>query len=121
MFGPKRNEVVGGWRRLHNEELHNLYASPNVIRVVKSRRVKWTRHVARIGEISNTYSVLVGKPKGNRPLGRPRRIWEDNIKMGKVKVKINSSLCLNKHHEMKAYWGRGGIAPNIIDLCTRWR
>jgi hypothetical protein len=72
-FGPKRAEVEGGWRRLHNEELHNLYASPNIISVIKSRRIIGARNVTRMGEMRNAYKSLVGKPEGKRPLGRPRR------------------------------------------------
>jgi hypothetical protein len=73
IFGPMRGEVMGGWRELHNEELHNLYSSPNIIRIIKSRRMRWAGHVARIGEKRNAYRILVGKPEGKRPLGRPRR------------------------------------------------
>jgi hypothetical protein len=81
IFGPKRNEVTGGWRKLFNEELHNFYSSPSIIRMIKSRRMKWAGHVARMGEKRNACMILVGKPEGNRPLGRPRRRWVDNIKM----------------------------------------
>jgi hypothetical protein len=81
IFGPKRDEVTGEWRRLHNKELYALYSSPNIIRVIKSRRLRWAGCVARIGERGGTCRVLVGKPEGRRPLGRPRRRWEDNIKM----------------------------------------
>jgi hypothetical protein len=70
-FGPKRDEVTGDWRKLHNEELHKLYSSPNIIRMIKSRRMIWAGHVARMGETRNAYRVLVGKPEGKRPLGRP--------------------------------------------------
>jgi hypothetical protein len=80
IFGPKRDEVTGEWRRLHNKELYALY-SPNIIRVIKSRRQRWAGHVARMGERRGAYRVLLGKPEGRRPLGRPRRRWEDNIKM----------------------------------------
>jgi hypothetical protein len=73
--------VTGDWRELHNKELHNLYFSPNIIRMIKSRRMRWAGHVARMGETRTAYSILVGKPKGNRSLGRPRRRWVDNIKM----------------------------------------
>jgi hypothetical protein len=73
IFGPKRDEVTGGWRKLHNEELHNLYFSPSIIRMIKSRRMRWTRHIARIGVKRNTYRILVGNPEGKGPLGRPRR------------------------------------------------
>ena len=81
IFGPKRDEVTGECRKLHNEELNDLYASPNIVRVIKSRRMRWVGHVARMGERRGVYRVLVGKPEGKRPLGRPRCIWEDNIKM----------------------------------------
>jgi hypothetical protein len=81
VFGPKRDEVTGEWRRLHNKELYALYSSPNIIRVIKPRRLRWAGHVARMGERRGAYRVLVGKPEGRRPLGRPRRRLEDNIKM----------------------------------------
>ena len=81
VFGPKRDEVTGEWRQLHNEELMDLYSLPNIVRVVKSRRMRWAGHVARMGEGRGVHRVLVGKPEGKRPLGRPRRIWDDNIKM----------------------------------------
>jgi hypothetical protein len=81
IFGPKGDEVTGEWRKLHNGELHNLYSSPDIIRQIKSRRMRWAVHVARMGEGRKVYRVLVGKPEGKRPLGRPRRRWEDGIKM----------------------------------------
>jgi hypothetical protein len=81
IFGPKREEVAGEWRRLHNEELNDLYSSPNITRVVKSRRMRRAGHVARMGNRRGAYRVLVGRPEGRRPLGRPRRRWEDDIKM----------------------------------------
>ena len=81
IFGPRRDEVTGEWRRLHNEELNDLYSSPNIVRVIKSRRMRWTGHVARMGEERGVYRVLVGKPEGSIPLGRPRRRWVDNIRM----------------------------------------
>jgi hypothetical protein len=81
IFGPKRDHVTGDWRKLHNEELHNLYSSPNVIRMIKSRRMRWAGHVAGLGVKRNTYRILMGKPEGKRPLGRPRRGWMDNIKI----------------------------------------
>jgi hypothetical protein len=73
--------VTGEWRKLHNEELRNLYSSPSIIRIMKSRRMRWAGHVARMGEKRNSYRLLVGKPEGKRPLGRPRRRWVDNIRM----------------------------------------
>jgi hypothetical protein len=81
IFGPERDEVAGEWRRLHNMELYSLYSSPNIIRAIKSRRLRWAGHVARMGERRGVYRALVGKPEGRRPLGRTRRRWEDNIKM----------------------------------------
>jgi hypothetical protein len=81
IFGPKRNEVTGDWRKLHNEELHNLYSSPSIMRMIKSRRLNVVAHVARVGERRNAYRILVGKPEGERPLGRLRSRWMDNIKM----------------------------------------
>jgi hypothetical protein len=80
IFGPKREEVTGEWRKLHNEELNNLYSSPKIVRVIKSRRMRWAGHVARMGG-RGVYRVLVGKPEGRRPLGRPRRRWEDSVRM----------------------------------------
>jgi hypothetical protein len=81
IFAPKRDEVTGEWRKLHSEELHNLYSSPDIIRQVKSRRMKWTGNVARKGEERKVYKILAGKPEGKRLLGRPRRRWEDGIRM----------------------------------------
>jgi hypothetical protein len=81
LFGPKRDKVTGEWRKLHNEELHDLYSSPTIVRVMKSRRMRWAGHVARMGEGRGVYRVLVGIPGGKRTLGRPRCRWEDNIKM----------------------------------------
>jgi len=81
IFGPRRDEVTGDWRRLHNEELNDLYSSPNIVRVIKSRRMRWVGHVAHMDEEREVYRVLVGKPERRRPLGRPRRRWMDNIRM----------------------------------------
>jgi hypothetical protein len=80
IFGPKREED-GLWRQLYNDKLHNLYSSPNIVMVIKSRRMRWAGHVARMGEGRGVYRVLVGRPEGKRPLGSPRRRCEDNIKM----------------------------------------
>jgi hypothetical protein len=81
IFGPKRDEVTGEWRKLHNEELHDLYSSPSIIRIIKSRRMRCAGHVARMGEKRNAFRLLVGKPERKKPLGRPRRRWVDNIKI----------------------------------------
>jgi hypothetical protein len=81
VFGPKRDEVTGEWRMLHDEELNDLYSLPKIVWVVKSRRMRWAGHVACLGEERGVHRGLVGQHEGPRPLGRPRRIWEDNIKM----------------------------------------
>jgi hypothetical protein len=81
IFELKRNEVTGEWRKLHNEELNNLYSSPNIVRMIKSRRVRWAGHVTRMEKGRGVYRVLVGKSERRRPLGRPRPRWEDNIRM----------------------------------------
>jgi hypothetical protein len=90
IFGPKR-EVNGSWRKLHNDELHSLYSSSNIVRVTKSRRMRWVGHVARVGEGRGVYRVLVGKPEGKRPLGRPRHRWEDNIKLDLREIGIDGA------------------------------
>jgi hypothetical protein len=81
IFGPKMDEVTGEWRKLHNEERHNLYSSPDIIIQIKSRRMRWAGHVARMGEEGKVYKVLLGKPEGKRPLGRSWHMWEDGIRM----------------------------------------
>ena len=88
-MGPRR-DVTRKWRKLHNEELNDLYSLPNIFRVIKWRRMKWAGHVARMGERRRVYRVLVGKPDGKRPLGRPRRRWEDNIKMDLQEARCGS-------------------------------
>jgi PAS domain-containing protein len=86
IFGPKRDEVTGGLKKLHNEELRDLYSSLSIIRMIKSRRMRWVGHVARMEEKRNAYRLFVGKPEGKKPLRRPRRRWVDNIKMDLVEV-----------------------------------
>jgi hypothetical protein len=86
IFGLKGDEVTGGWRKLHNEELHGLYSSPGIVREIKARRMRWAGHVALMGELRGAYNILVGRPEGRRPLGRPRRRWEDNIKMYIIEI-----------------------------------
>jgi len=81
IFGPKRDEVKGEWRKLHNEELNILYSSPSIVRVIKSRRMEWAGHVVPMGEGRGVYRILVRKPEGRRPLGKPRRRWEENIRI----------------------------------------
>jgi hypothetical protein len=90
IFGPKREEDRS-WRKLHNDELHSLYSSPNIVRMIKSRRMRWAGHVARMGEGRGVYRVLVGKPEVKRLLGRPRRRWEDNIKMDLREIGIDAA------------------------------
>jgi hypothetical protein len=90
IFGSKREEDRS-WRKLHNDELHSLYSSPNIVMAIKSRRMKWAGHVARIGEWRDVYRVLVGRPEGKKPLGRPRRRWEDNIKMDLREIGIDGA------------------------------
>jgi hypothetical protein len=88
-FGPKRDGVTGGWRKLHNEELHTLYSSPSISRIIKSRWMRWVGHVARMGEKRNVYRLLVGKPEGKRPLGRPRRRWIDSSKLDLLEIGVS--------------------------------
>jgi hypothetical protein len=78
--------VTGDWRKLHDEELNDLYSSPSIIRIIKSRRMRWAEHVARMGQKRNAFRLLVGKPEGKRPLGKPRRRWVDNIKMDLLEI-----------------------------------
>ena len=109
IFGPKRDEVRGEWIKLHNEELKDLYCSPNILRVIKWRRMRWVRHVARVGERRYLYRVLVGKPEGNRPLGRPRHRWEDNIKMDLQEVEFRIMDCIELAEDILEY----GTQENI--------
>jgi hypothetical protein len=96
IFGPKIDEETGDWRKLHNEELDNLYSSPNIIRMIKPRRMRWTGHVARIGAKRNTYRILVGKPEGNIPLGSPRRMWVcGNIRLDLREIGWDGMDCID--------------------------
>ncbi|KAJ4436020.1 hypothetical protein ANN_18646 [Periplaneta americana] len=103
IFGAKRDEVTGEWRKLHNAELQALYSSSDIIRNIKSRRFRWAEHVARMGESRNAYRVLVGRPEGNRPLGRPRRRWEDNIKMDLREVGYDWTNLTQDRDQWQAY------------------
>jgi hypothetical protein len=89
IFGPKGDGVMGEWRKLHNEGIHNSYSMPSIIRITKSRRMTWTGYVARMGEKRNVYRLMVGRTEGKSPLGRPRRRWIDNIKMGLLEIGLS--------------------------------
>jgi hypothetical protein len=110
IFESKRDEVTGEWRKLHSEELHNLYSSPNIIRQIKSRRIRWAGHVARMGEERKVYKVLVGKPEGMRPLERPRHGSENGIRMDIRETVLGVWLGLN--------WLRIGTALLIVTFFT---
>ena len=104
IFGPKRDGVTGEWRKLHNEELNDLYSSPSIVRVVKSRRIKWAGHVARMEEGRGVHRVLVGKPEGKRPLRRPRRRWKDHIKMDLEEVGRGCGDWMELAEERDRWW-----------------
>jgi hypothetical protein len=103
IFGPKREED-GSWRKLRNDELHSLYSSLNIVRVIKSRRLRWVGHVAHMGEGRGVYRVLVGRPKGKRPLGRPRHRWEDNIKLDLMEIGINGTNWIQLAQDRVQWW-----------------
>ncbi|KAJ4425726.1 hypothetical protein ANN_27922 [Periplaneta americana] len=113
IFGAKRDEVTGEWRKLHNTELHALYSSPDIIRNLKSRHLRWAGHVARKGESRNAYRVLVGRPEVKRPLGRPRRRWEDNIKMDLREVEYDDRDCINLAQDRDRWRAYVRAAMNI--------
>ena len=98
IFGPKRDESG-----LHNEELHSLYRSPNIVRVIQSRRLRWIGHVVRVVEGRSTFKILTGKPTGKRPLGRPRRRWKDNIRMDLEEISINAGNWVDSAQD-RNYW-----------------
>jgi hypothetical protein len=102
VFGPKREED-GSWRKVHSDELHSLYYSPNIVKVIKSRMTKWAGHVTRMGEGRYVYRVLVGKPEGKRQLGRPKRRWEDNIKMDLCEIGIDGANWIHLAQD-RAQW-----------------
>ncbi|KAJ4427852.1 hypothetical protein ANN_25631 [Periplaneta americana] len=109
----KRDEVTGEWRKLHNTEMHALYSSPDIIRNIKSRRLRWAGHVARMGEYSNAYRVLVGRPEGKIPLGRPRRRWENNIKMDLREVGYDGRDWINLAQDRDQWWAYVRTAMNL--------
>jgi len=98
IFGPKRDED-GSWRKVHNDELHELYSPPNIVRVIKSRKMRWVGHVARMGEGRDACRVFFGRAEGKRPLGRPRRRWEDNIKMDLKEIGIDGANWIRLAHD----------------------
>ena len=112
-FGPKRDEVTGKWRKLHNEELSDLYSLPNIVRVVKSRRMRWAGHMVRMGEGRGVHRVLVGKPEGKRPLGRPRRRWEDNIKMDLQEVEGGCEDWMELAQDRDRWWALVSMVMNL--------
>jgi hypothetical protein len=113
IFGPRRDEITGDWRRLHNEELNDLYASPNIVRVIKSRRMRWAEHVARMGEERGVYRVLVGKPEGKKTLGRPKRRWVDNIRMDLQQVGCGYMDCIGLAQDKYRWWTLVSAVINI--------
>ena len=114
IFGPKRDEVTGEWRKLHNEELSDLFSSPNIVRVVKSRRMRWAGHVARMGEERGVHRVLVGKPEGKRPMGRHRRKWEDNIKMDLQEVGGGRGDWMGLVQDRDGWWALLSTVRNLM-------
>ncbi|KAJ4444291.1 hypothetical protein ANN_06083 [Periplaneta americana] len=117
IFGAKRGEVTGEWRKLHNAELHALYSSPHIIRNIKSRRLRWAGRVARMDESRNVYGVLVGRPEGKRSLGRPRRRWEDNIKMDLREVGYDGRDWINLAQDRD----RWRVAQLVEQLAKDWK
>ena len=113
IFGSKRDEVKGEWRKLHDEELKVLYSSPNIIRVIKLRRMRWAEHVARMGERRDVYRNLVGKPEGKRLLGRPRHRWEDNINMDLQEVGCGGMDWIKLVQDRDRWWALVNAVTNL--------
>jgi len=113
IFEPKRDEVTGEWRKSHNEELNDLYCSPNIVQVIKSRRMRWVGHVVCMGEGRGMYRVLVGKPEGKRPLGRPRHRWEDNVKMDLQEVGCGSMDWINVAQDRDRWQALVNVVMNL--------
>jgi len=113
IFGPRKDEVTGDWRRLYNEELNDLYSSPNFVRVIKSRRMRWAGYVARMGEERVVYRVLVGKPEGRRQLGIPRRRWADNIRMDLQEVGYGYMDWIGLTPNRDMWWTLVGSVMNL--------
>jgi hypothetical protein len=113
IFGPKKGELSEEWRKLHNEELNDLYCSPNIIRVKKSKRMRWTGHVARMRTSTGEYRVLVGKPEGKRTLGRLRRRSADNIKMDVQEVGWGGIDCIDLTQDKERWWALVNAVMNL--------
>ena len=113
LFGPMGDQVTGEWRRLHNQKLNDLYWSPNTVRVIKSRRMRWAGRVARMGESRGVYRVLVGKPERHRAFGRPRRRWEDNIKIDLQEVGVGGMDSIELAQDRYRWRTRGNAVMNL--------
>ena len=117
IFGPRGDEVMGEWRRLHNEELNDLYPSPNIVWVIKLRRMRWAGHVAHMGEERGVYRVLVGNLEGRRPLGRPRRRWVDNIRMDLQEVGCGYMDWIGLAQDRDRWWT---LVSAVMNLWVPW-
>jgi hypothetical protein len=113
IFGPKRDKVTGGWRKLHNEELYGLYSLPSIVRVIKARRMRWAGYVARMGEVRGAYNILVGRPEGRRPLGRPKCRWEDNIKMDLREIGFGDVDWIHLAQDRNKWWALVNSVMNL--------
>ena len=113
IFGSRRDEVTREWRKLHNEELYDLYCSPSIVRMIKLRRMRWAGHVACMGERGGVYRVLVGKPEDTEKLGRDRCRWEDNIKMDLQEVGWRDMDCVDLAQERDRWWALVNAIVNI--------
>jgi len=114
IFGPKRDEVTMEWRKLHNDELNGLYSSHNIVRPIKSRRMRWTRQVVRMGMRRGVYRALVGNPEGKKPLGRPRRRWKDNIKKDLQEVGCGGMDWTELVHDRDNWWSSVNVVMNLL-------
>ena len=114
VFGPMRSEVTGEWRKLHNGELNVLYFSPSIVRMMKSRRMRWAEHVALMEEGRGVFRVLVGKPGGKRPLGRPQYEWEDNIKMDLQEVRCEGMDWIELAQDRERWRSRVNAIINLL-------